>query len=344
MMSQTHRFRTTVVLFSILGTAATLAIAASLIPDNPYLRFQLLKNTFHAPVPWTYERIHFDSRPIDVVIIGDSRIWLGVSPIRMEENLSRSGLSAGVVNFSMPQEGRNTNYVIIKELFRAERRPKILVVGVVEKPSRFGHPAFKYISDTSDVAEAAYPINLNYLSDLSYLPFRQLKLAAMRLFPHAFNVALQFDPTSYVGSNYDATVSSRFVPDRFLDRGLVPRKKLVEDAAQWEKRSIPPLLPAAMADLEFGDENFYIKKIAALAKASRVQIAFLYIPYFSGPPSPLEESFYSQYGPVFKADFVNDRDHLFLDYAHLNRVGAVLVTDWLSDLVASSMANDQSGR
>jgi hypothetical protein len=339
-MAHYRRFRAIVALSAILATAAGLAIATSLIPDNPYLRFQLLKNTFHAPVPWTYERIHFDSRPIDVVITGDSRFWLGVSSTRMEEDLSRRGLSASVVNFSMPQDGRNASYVIIKELFKADRRPKLLVIGVIEKPQRFGHPAFKYISDSSDLVQAAYPININYLSDLGYLPFRQMKLAAMRLFPGAFNVALRFDPASYAGSSYDATISSRFVPERFLDHGPVPRTKLVKDAAEWERSLTPPLLPADLADLEFGDERFYIKRIAALAKARGVKLAFLYIPYFGGPASPLEETFYSKYGPLFKANFVNDQDRLFLDYTHLNRAGSLLVSDWLSDLVASSMRNN----
>ena len=130
-MSRSSKIRSTGALFGILGTAVALAIFAGAIPDNPYLRFQLLKDTFHAPVPWMYERIHFDRTPIDVVIVGPSRTWLGVSSTRMEENLSRSGLPSGVVNFSMPQEGRNANYVIIKELFKAERRPKLIVIGVV---------------------------------------------------------------------------------------------------------------------------------------------------------------------------------------------------------------------
>jgi len=72
-----------------------------------------------------------------------------------------------------------------------------------------------------------------------------------------------------------------------------------------------------------------------------VQIAFLYLPHFSGPAGPLEENFYVRYGPVFKADFVNENDGLFLDYAHLNRAGALMVTDWLTDVVAPLIRNDR---
>jgi len=344
-MQRARRFRSVVALSGILSIALVLEILAGLIPDNSYLRFQLLKNTFHASVPWIYERIHFDDRPIDIALVGPSRTWLGVSPVRMETDLRQRGLSASVVNFSLPQEGRNENYVIIKELLKTNRRPKLLVLGVHEKPPRFGHPAFKYIADAGDVARAAYLVNFNYFSDLIYLPFRQMKLAAMRLFPSEFNVTLRFNPDSYQGSNYDTTLSVRFLPAAFLNRdATLPRTELLTQATRWARSQTPPLLPVMAADLEFGDENFYIRKIVQLAEAKGVMIAFLYIPYFSGPEKPLEEAFYAQYGPVFDASFVADQDKLYQDYAHLNRTGAFMLTDWLSDRVALLLARDEDAK
>ena len=63
-MLQVRRFRSTVALFGILGTALGLAIAAAFIPDSAYLRFQLVKDTQYTEAQWIYERIHFDDRPI----------------------------------------------------------------------------------------------------------------------------------------------------------------------------------------------------------------------------------------------------------------------------------------
>jgi hypothetical protein len=341
-MKRAPRFRSGIALIGIISTTFVLAILAGLIPDDPYLRFQILKNTYHASVPWVYERIHFDSRPIDVVLIGPSRTWLGVSPNRMEQDLRQRGMSANVVNFSLPQEGRSENYVVIKELFKTARRPKLLVLGVHEKPPRFGHPAFKYVADTVDVARGAYLINFGYFSDLSYLPFRQMKLAAMRMFPKAFNVSLRFDPASYQGSSYDTTISSQFLPEAFLNRdAVVPRTDLLKQATEWARSQTPPLLPAAAADLEFGDENFYIRKIAKIAASRGVTVAFLYIPYFNGPQKPLEEAFYAQFGPVLEADFISSQDQLYQDFAHLNRTGALVLTDWLSDKVANLLEHDK---
>jgi hypothetical protein len=338
-MLRTHLSRSTIALAGIFGTALALAVVACLIPDNPYLRFQLLKNTDGAQAQWIYERIHFDSRPFDVVFSGPSRTMVGVSSSRIQEDLRRLGSSASVVNFSLPETGRNLDYVIIKELFKTDRRPKLLVLGVIEKPSRFGHSKFKYLSDSSDVVEAAYPINLHYFADLSYLPFRQMKLAAMWLFPGTFNVDPQFDPASYQGSDYDITMWIRL-----RDR-VVPRAKLLKDAGDSENGFTPPLLPAAAADIEFGDENFYIRKIVAMARARRVRVAFLYIPYFTGPPTTLEEAFYAQFGPILNANFVSDKDQLFMDYAHLNHAGAVELSDWLAERIASLLSgNDPNAK
>jgi hypothetical protein len=336
-MLQIHWLRSTVPLFGILGTALALAIVAAFMPDSPYLRFQLVKDTQYAQARWIYERIHFDDRPIDVVVVGQSRTWFGVNPARMEEDFAGRGWPAGVVNFSLLGPGRNMNYVIIKDLFEAKRElPKLLVIGVTDKPARwFGHPAFRYVADAGDVARAAFPSNLNYLSNLGYLPFRQMKLAAMQLFPDAFDVTPRFDPASYPGSDYDSVRSFRMPDGRLIDRERVmPRALLLEDAARI-RDSRPQLLPASWADIEFGDENFYTRKIVAMARARGVKFAFLSIPYFTGPANTLEDDFYAQYGPIFKADFVSDKDQLFWDYEHLNNAGATLVTDWLADRVAS---------
>jgi hypothetical protein len=339
-MLQIRRLRSTLALSGMLGTALALAIAAAFIPDSAYLRFQLVKDTQYAQAQWIYERIHFDSRPVDVVVIGPSRTWFGVNPVRMEEDLGGRGLSAGVVNFSLLGPGRNLNYVILKELFRARPSPKLLVIGVSDKPARwFGHPAFKFVAETGDVARAMFPSNLGYLASLGYLPFRQMKLVAMRLFPNAFNVTLSFDSSSYPGPDYDSVKSFQLPDGRLIDRERVmPRALLLEDVPRI-RDSRPQLLPANWADVEFGDENFYLRKIVAMARARGVKIAFLSIPYFTGSASTPEDDLYIEYGPMFKADFVGDRDQLFWDAEHLNTAGATLVTDWLADRVVSLLGD-----
>jgi hypothetical protein len=90
-------------------------------------------------------------------------------------------------------------------------------------------------------------------------------------------------------------------------------------------------------DVEFGDENYYIPRIVALARAHKTKVAFVYVPEFQGPANPLFENFYIHYGPVFNADLVANNDQIYFDLSHLNRLGALAATDWLTDKIADML-------
>jgi len=335
------RSRSTIATMGILATVLGLSIVASLFPDNLYLRFQLLKHTEQAEAQWIYERIHFDNRPIDVLILGPSTTKLGLSSTRMKERLTERDLSVEVVNFSVTFGGRDLIYAIVREMFRAGRRPKLLVIGITERPSHFGHPAFKYLADPSDVLDSLYLVNLNYFSNLQYLPFRQMKLAAMSAFPTSFGTSPRFDPDLYYTyRDFDLARSPRLFDGTPFDRERkVPRATLLKAAASYEGGAAKPILPSVLADLEFGDETFYIPKIVKLANDYGTKVGFVYIPRFRGPPKSLYEAFYAHYGPVFDASFITDSNQLFFEMPHLNRNGALVVTDWLTDRIACLLVN-----
>ena len=189
------------------------AVVAALLPDDPYQRWQLLDGTIQKNVRWIYERTNFDPTPIDVVILGPSRSAADMDSLELEADLARMGIPAHVVNFSLPEAGRDVNYAIARELFKT-KNPKVLVLGVIEKPSRFGHPAFKYIAPSWLVADPGYFINLNYLSNLIYLPYRQMELFLADLWPSLMGLTKTFNPETYRGSNIDTT-GAQFFPDRY---------------------------------------------------------------------------------------------------------------------------------
>ena len=146
-MTPLRAFRKTV---TILGVALAFAGLACLLPENEYQRWQLLDGTIHKNARWIYERCHFDPTPIDVVFLGPSRIEAGIEAQRLGGELAKRNLPANVVNFSLPEAGRDINYIIAEQVF-STKKPKLVVLGVTEKPSRFGHPAFKYIAERSAV-------------------------------------------------------------------------------------------------------------------------------------------------------------------------------------------------
>ena len=159
---------------TILAVAMGCAIVACLLPENPYQRWQLLDGTIHANARWIYERSRFDPTPIDVVFLGPSRIKQGVNAPQLEPGARGAGLPANVVNFALPENGRNINLAIAKVLF-AYKQPKLVILGVIEKPSRFGHSAFKYVADREAIFDPGYLADFDYVSDLIYLPFRQMR-------------------------------------------------------------------------------------------------------------------------------------------------------------------------
>jgi hypothetical protein len=338
-MRRISRSRSTIALVGIAAIALGLSIVASLVPDSSYLRYQLLNYTDIIDARGIYERIHFDDRPIDVFVVGASNALLGISATRMEENLSHRGLSVRIENFGALFGGRNLNYVLVKEMYKAGRRPKLLVISVAARPAHFGHPTFKYFADASDIVDPIYLVNLDYFSDLQYLPFRQMKLAAMRWFPHAFKASIKFDRIMYAHREIDLAGSVKIARHgMLLDRD---RKLSATDLKEAKNFGFfgKPILPVALADIEFGDEKYYIPKIVALARAHNTKVVFVYIPNFQGPPKPLFEDFYIHYGPVIDANYLKDNDQMFFDAVHMNRSGALAVTYWLTNPIAQMLGD-----
>lgn len=336
-MPRLHPLR---LVFSVLGIALGLAVVACLLPERPYERWQLLDGTIHARARWIYERVHFDPRPIDVMFVGPSRTARGVDPLQLQDLLSRPGHPVHVVNFALPENGRNINDAIVEEALK-EKTPKLIVIGVIEKPSRFGHSAFKYIAPRGLVVDPGYPGNANYLSDLVYLPYRQMELAAAYVAPQAMGLTDRFDPKTY--DPEPPNLTSVVKPDGSVEDWTQPGtpQELRRGITKLERGMHPPVLPASLADVEFGDERHYIRRIAAAAQKKGVKIAFLNIPYCTGPADVQEQRFYNQYGPVWNAGFMAPHTELYADYAHLTIAGAKILTAWLAPYVAQDLGSPE---
>jgi hypothetical protein len=333
----TNGLHSTRISLLILATALLCAIAAALLPDNPYQRSQLLDGTIHRKSRWIYERVHFDPAPIDVVALGSSRVGAGFDAPLMQTLLASRGIHANVVNFSLPEAGRDINYAVFEDILTT-KRPKLLILSVAEKPSRLGHSAFKFLARSGLVADPAYPGNINYLSNLAYLPYRQMKLTAARWFPQAYGLRTRFDPSLYWGHSAQST-GDIVLPDGSIKNGSKPAamSELERGVHKLEAGEHPPMLPRSMAHIEFGDEHVWTAKIAELAKRNHVRIMFLFLPYYSGPTHIQEQSFYERYGPVVNAGFVHDHPEWYGDYGHMTSTGARVATRSIAADVANML-------
>ena len=319
------------VVLSFFGlSAATLAL-----PHDPLVRYQQLAPTLHFRSIWSYERVALDDTPIDIAIIGNSRLQSAIAAPVLQARLSeRLGRPVRVANLSLPQEGRNAHYAMAKQLFAHHPEVKLVLLSAIEDMPREGHPAFRNIADAGDVVAAPVLINRTYLDDLAFIPFRQMSLFVQSLMPETFGVG-EHDGADYIGPDYDTTLSYVSPTRGFIDKDVVIPAEVLRPPAQERARSITPaVLPAALAAQEYPIEYHYTRAIADMARANGSAVGFIYLPIFEFPEPLRQGEFYRAIGPVITADCIAPRSELYSDYGHLTRAGAHRVSRMLGDTLA----------
>lgn len=320
-------------LCAALIVALALDIGVCLLPENDYQRWQLLHGTIFERLRWAYERIHFDPRPVDVAILGPSKTMLGLSAETIEQQLSLNGRSANVANFSIPAGGRNLEWAIVNELYKA-KSPKVIVIGVDAAPYPYGHPAFKFVAPAGAIAFPPAPLLHSYFHDIAYLPSRKARLFAASLFPKLFGLSEQFDPEAYAQTRTDFTHNFREEGKTIDMEHEVPRQTLLAQADNSDRSSlVARVLTWCCND---GDDHVYIREIAQKAKAHATRLIFVFLPTFGGSQVISDRSFIAKYGIIVDNGDLAQQDRLFENWAHLNHAGAVAVSDRVAHAIAGT--------
>ncbi|WP_150124990.1 hypothetical protein [Tsuneonella mangrovi] len=311
---------------------AALFAATFALPHDRYIRYQQLLPTLQFRTVWGYERIAFDKIPIDIAIVGNSRLQAGVRAPLLQAKLGKAlGRPVHVANLSLPQEGDDAHYVIVKQLLRDHPEVKLIVLSAIGQMPREAHPAFRDMADARDIAAAPVLINSAYFTNLAAVPYRQMALFVQTLFPHAFGDRVRFDRAHYAGTDFDTTRSFASPTGRYVDRDAVHTAAELRPGADARMNSIaPPLLPPSLADYEFAIERTYTPRIARLAKANGTKVVFLYTPVFAHAVPVKGANFYRRFGPLLQADFLAQDPRNYSDYAHSNRIGSARLTGWLA--------------
>jgi hypothetical protein len=318
-----------VTILAALAVAFILNAAICLLPENGYQRWQLQDPD--GRLRWIYERIHFDPTPIDVAILGPSRAQLGFSAATVEQDLAQRAKHANVVNFALPGSGRDVQWAIVDELFKA-KSPKVIVLEVDEQPYPFGHFFFKYVAPAEAIAFPPTPFLHNYLYNLAYLPIRKLKLFGANLSPDLFGLSKQFDPEHYARNRTDFSTSFPGEFGKLVDmEHPVPRETLRAEPREPAPRT---LVARALTRINGGEDHLFIEKIAREAKAHGAQLVFVHLPMFEGPKGVSDEDFLKQFGPVLNYGDLAPHDELFENWSHLNHAGAMNASSRLADAIA----------
>ncbi len=315
-------------ILAALAVAFILCAAVCLLPENDYQRWQL--QDADGRLRWIYERIHFDPTPIDVAIVGPSRAQLGLSAAAIEQDLAKQGKHANVANFAMVGAGRDLQWAILDELFKA-KSPKVVVLEVDEQPYPFGHFLFKYVAPAEAIVFPPSPFLHNYFYNLAYLPIRKLKLFGANLFPDLFGLSKQFDPGHYAQNRTD--YSTNFIGDgKLVDmEDRVSRATLLAEPREPVPRTRVARL---FTRLNGGEDHLFIQKIASEAKAHGAQLVFVHLPMFDGPQTVSDEDFLKQFGPVLNYGDLAPHDEWFENWSHLNHAGAMNASARLANAIA----------
>lgn len=325
------------VICASVATGLALSALASLLPDNPYQRWQLTDGTIFDQLRWSYERINFDERPVDVAIVGPSRSLLGLSAERISRQLAARGQPANVANFSVVAAGRNVQWAILDELFR-KKAPKIVVIAVDGRPFFYGHPAFKSVAAASDIAFPPAPLLHNYPIDLAHLPSRQVKLFAANLFPGQFGLRKEFDPAIYANTRSEFTSGILHLDNKVIDMDRrLSAETLREQAPKTSAAS--PLTGQLLKRCCSNDDHTYIKAIAEEARAHGVRLIFVFLPTFERDVFE-DRDFLSQYGQIVDDSDMSKNPDYYENWSHFGHSGSMEA----SDRIASAIANMRTSK
>lgn len=326
------------VLLTLLGIGIGLAVLVAL-PHDRYWRFQEHQLADTRKADWIYERLHFDDTPVDIALVGTSRMAGGISGPQIERAYCAiTGRRVHVANIAMPQFGRNMDYLLVKELL-ATKFPSVILLQAAEVEGRRPHPAFLTLADGRDILTAPILINLDWPDTISALPGRQLYMALKTLLGRP-RLRADFDPEAYIGPHMDRTAGITLTDGTFQPRDVVHGAETLDRAARQRRWGLSRtyLLPGPLRFLEYRLSRVYLERIYRMAGAAGAEIGFAYMPGYSFvrdlPPHIAE---LAGGHPVFDINAGLVEDHTkWLDVNHVNTFGARLSTARLATGIAGT--------
>jgi len=325
--------------FAVVITLGVLLGASIMLPHDRYYRFQAHNDVTTRKADWIYERLHYDPTPIDVALIGTSRIAGGLSgPLIEHSYCQATGRRIHVANLAIPVTGRNMHYVIAKIAART-KAPMLYVVELNEIESRRPHAGFIFLADASDVLTAPILLNLNYIKDLLRLPGRQASLFIEGITGKPA-IRTAFDPQEYAGPHLDRTENIISIDGQNNSRRVSHARSEMDAMRAERMKDVSPLhlLPKPLRAFEYRFSRYYFRKIEALSTKFGGDTAYTYVPAYGADMMPLAliaELGIGQAIIDLGGDIAKDAS-MWLDATHLNTDGAVNTSEKFAAQLASA--------
>lgn len=310
-----------VALLAVLG-------ASILLPHDRYYRYQAHSSGTTRKADWIYERLHFDRRPVDVALIGTSRMAGGLSAQTIERDYcAATGRRIHVANLGIPETGRNLHYALAREAARA-KRPELFVVELNEVESRRPHPGFVVLADAADVLTAPIAVNLNYFADLARLPGRQMTLFFESLAGRPA-VRSRFSPENY-SLYFDRTRTIPLLDGRVIDKTAAMTKNELDALFDERMAREAPLhiLGGLLAPIEYRFSRRYLRGLEEAAARTGAEVLYAYLPAYRFPafPAVLQNDLAIDRVAIDLGGASADNPSLWFDATHWNAAGADLAS------------------
>jgi hypothetical protein len=317
-------------LIALLGLGfAAWCVLTTLLPYDRYIQYQQLTDGDLFRSLWVYERIHYDKTPIDVAIIGTSRVEAAISPVILEQKLTAK--LGRPINLAIPDEGRNLHYLFARELLENHPETRMILLSVNEQAD-VTHPGFRYLGSAEDLLRAPLFLNHYYFLDAAILPYRQMSYFVQSQFPGWFGVSHTLR-SDYLGATFDPTFSFTLPSGRVVDRYMVGDPAKLEALSKERTQMLGGTWHPASRWHQLNNpiEPEYTKRLAKLAAEHCAEVVFVHLPYYKIPEHIYDEGFYQRLGPLLDARELSTDPHLYADLEHYNRYGTEQVAKWLGD-------------
>jgi hypothetical protein len=276
--------------------------------------YHFVKNDCFNQGDWVYDRLYDNPKPVDIAFIGTSHTINGVHDILIEKTLNegKGKDTVNVLSVAYCRHGSNMHYLILKELIK-NKKPKVLVLEVLEEIRTNSHPIFPYFAQREDF-NLDIPFHRDYFKDYYNATTLRIEQRKQEWFYEPEERI--FNPRLYGNLTFPDTLAVAEL-NEFKIRHLA---KIEENKNKFFKKT----------GLNF--PKYYFQKMKTLCDKNNVELKFLYLPAYGGiDTAPTEIEIYQSFGTVLlpPKELLNNTDY-WHDKEHLNTVGAEALGKWLA--------------
>lgn len=289
-----------------------------LFPLNKNFSYHFVKGECDNKASWIYNRIFVQKDNIDIAFMGASHISCAIMDEYIEIALNtNSEQEIKLANLGYCRAGRDIQYVMLKDLFQ-HKKPKLLVLEVMEDEPKKSHPVFPYLAESSDLWGSFVFFNQRYFTNIwkgIVVRFEQLKS----------NIFKEENPGNENPSAFSYIPSTQ----------LVATADILENKMNWERR-ISKSKPELIRNSELNYSKQYLEKTVKLAQQNNCEVLFLYL-HESGSniKEPFLAEYYKSFGKLITLpDSIVSNPSNWKDATHFNDSGALKTSKFMVEEIS----------